>query len=118
MLQHLEGASKEDIKNAEEELGLKFAEDYKEYIEEFGVISFEGHEFTGICNSKRLNVVNVTVSNKKINTNIPSNMYVLEELNYDGFIIWQDTNGLIYETQYDSEPQRIYESLTEYIESI
>ena len=52
----LGAASKEQIADAENELKLKFSEDYKEYLSTFGAATFYGKELTGICSSERLSV--------------------------------------------------------------
>lgn len=56
----LGAASKEQIADAENELKLKFSEDYKEYLSTFGAATFCGKELTGICSSERLSVIAVT----------------------------------------------------------
>ena len=50
----LGAASKEQIADAENELKLKFSEDYKEYLSTFRAATFCGKELTGICSSERL----------------------------------------------------------------
>ena len=47
---------------------------------------------------------------------IPSNFYVIETLGFDGAIVWQATDGSLYQTIYDSEPIKIAQSLSEYFE--
>ena len=66
----LNGASDKNIQNAEITLGLQFAQDYREYVAAFGAASFAGHELTGVCGSKRLNVVPVTLEERS-NTTVP-----------------------------------------------
>ena len=51
---------------------------------------------------------------KLINTNTEG-LYVVEKMNFDFIIVWQDSSGVIYETRYKSEPEVIYSSLAEYI---
>ena len=48
--------SPEHVDGLETSLDLTFAEDYKKCILEFGIFSVNGHEITGACKSKRLNV--------------------------------------------------------------
>ena len=110
----LRGASDEAIKAAESELGLQFASDYRQYVAAFGAVSFKGHELTGVCNSKRLSVVAVT-KDERINTDVPSDWYVLEQANIDGIVLWQTSNGAVYQTAPDVEFRKICSSLTEYI---
>ncbi len=111
----LNPASDEQIINAESELSLTFSEDYKVFLRAFGVASFGGHEIVGICNSSRLNVVEITKENKIKNPNIPSDFYVIEELNINGIIILQNKNGEVFQTLGQEKPVKIANSLIEYI---
>ena len=50
---------------------------------------------------------------------LPSNMYVVESTGIEGIVILQDENGTIYSAAPNQEPQKIYDSLADYlIESI
>ena len=109
------GALKDDVANAEVTLGLKFAKEYCEYTEEVGAASANGHEFTGVVNSKYLNVVTATQSARKENPDIPDELYVVENLNADGIVIMQDAGGKIYEAGVDTEVKKIAGSLADYI---
>lgn len=109
------GATAEQIESAEKELKLKFAEDYKEYLLQFGTVSCGGHELTGFSADASLDVVHVTIENIKCNPNIKKSFYVIEETHIDGIVIWQSESGEIYSAEYKDEPQRIYGSLAEYI---
>ena len=62
--------SDDAIKKAEEELSLHFSPEYREYLKNYGVASFYGHELTGLSNSNRLNVINVTKEEKSLNDKI------------------------------------------------
>lgn len=44
-------------------------------------------------------------------------MYVIENTCVDGVIIWQDTEGIVYKTQPDTEPKKIADSMAEYIKN-
>lgn len=111
----MEGASAESIKTAEQKLGLQFASDYRKYVATFGAISFGNHELTGICNSKRLAVVDVTIKERS-KAEVPSDWYVVEQANIDGVVIWQDASGTIYQTSPGAKKHRLCESLAAYIE--
>ena len=113
----LSGISINKVEEAEKRLGLQFAEDYKDYLLRFGLASANGHEFTGLCYSPRLNVVNVTEKERERNKNISSDMYVLEDLNIDHAIVWQSSSGAIYQTIEDSYPVEIYSSFEDYCNS-
>ncbi|MBR3794413.1 MAG: SMI1/KNR4 family protein [Clostridia bacterium] len=111
----LTGVHAEQIDNAENALGLHFADDYREYLLAFAIASSDGHEFTGICNSKRLNVIDVTIAAKNSNPSIPRDWYVLEDANMDGIIIWQNKTGSIFQTQPNRETVKISDSICEYL---
>ena len=108
-------ASHEEITAVENVLGLRFAQDYREYVATFGATSFAGHELTGICKSDRLNVVTVTMEERN-NMVVPADWYVLEQANIDGIVVWQNSAGAIYQTVPNTNPKKLCESLAEYIE--
>lgn len=108
-------ATNEQIKIAEINLGLSFAKEYKEYLAKFGCASVYGHEFTGLCKSSRLNVVNVTVEQRRLNTNIPFSWYVIEQANIDDIVIWQNESGEVYMTSPNCPAIKVAENLLEYI---
>lgn len=112
---YLKGATDEDIRRAEIDLGLEFAQDYHDLLSEYGVISWDGHEFTGICSSNRLNVVDVTRNERHKNLKVSMDMYVVEIVNIDSIVIWQSLSGEIFKTVMDSEPVKLCSSLVEYI---
>ncbi len=111
------GASDDEIKNAEIALSLKFSDDYKAYTKRFGALSFEGHEFTGVVKSKRLDVVENTLSKRKLFADLPSNYYVIENLGIDGMTIFQNEAGSIYLYSKGCKNKKIANSLDEYFNS-
>lgn len=112
----LPGASAQQIADAERALALSFADDYREYLLAFGVASAAGHEFTGICASERLNVVDVTLSERKIVPGIAQDCYVLEEANVDGIVIWQNGSSEIFQTQPGRPAIKIADSICDYLD--
>lgn len=111
----LKPATAAQIEDAEKQINLKFAEEYKEYLLNFGAIMADGIELSGIAKSEYRNVVMVTKKEWNLNSKVPHYMYVIENARVDGIIIWQDEKGLIYRTTYDTEPIKISKSLFEYI---
>lgn len=111
------GVTLDQIIAAEKLLGLKFSDEYKEYLSSFGAASIYVHEFTGICDAERLNVITVTKEEKEFNTFVPQEFYVIEQLNIDGIVIWQSKDGSLYESIPDGTFKKIFNSLAEYIES-
>lgn len=111
----LPGVNDFEITDAESRLKLNFSKEYKDYLKEYALVSGDGHELTGICKSKRLNVVDVTIEEKKKNNLIPKDFYVVEKLDIDNIIIWQNEKGLIFESIDGREHKLIYSSLTDYL---
>lgn len=111
----LKPATAIQIKDAELQLRVSFADEYKEYLSAFGAIMADGIELTGIAKSEHRDVVTVTRKEWELNPKIPHTMYVVENTYIDGIIIWQDTNGLIYQSFPSSEAKQIATSLTDYI---
>ncbi len=109
------GAPPEQIREAEELLETCFAQDYREYVAEFGAASFDEHELTGICTPARLNVVCVTQRARMENPFVPQAYYVIEEENIDGMLIWQNPHGGIYCTMTTGQIEKIAENMTEYL---
>ncbi len=96
---HGNGVSEADICDAEKKLGVQFAEDYRKYLSDYGIAAANGHELTGITRSSRVNVVYVTENERKVcDLQDIHNMYVVEQAGIDGIIIWQSSDGKIWET--------------------
>ena len=110
----LKGVSIETIKDAEERLGLKFAKEYADYLQKYGVASFFGHELTGICSSARLNVVDVTIKERQYTQGVSQQLYAIEETNFDDVVVWQDATGAVYKTAPGEKVEKVGASLAEY----
>ena len=113
----LKPASDTQITEAEIQLRLNFADEYKVYLKTFGAIMANGIELTGIVKSQYRNVVAVTQEERILNPKVPNSMYVVESTCVDGIVIWQDSEGYIYKTQPNLEPKKIADSLVEYIKN-
>ena len=111
----LKGVDKSEISRAEAKLGLSFAPDYREYLEVFALASFEGHEFTGICKSERLNVVDVTNKSRQIFGEAADGMYVIEEAGIDGIVVFQGGDGGVFCFAPGVAPRKIADSIVDYI---
>ena len=113
--EYLKGASQSEVSSAETELNLRFANDYKKYLLEYGLASAGGHELTGIVKSPRINVVAVTKSFRDKYSELPLEAYVVEELNIDSIIIFQLEDGSVYEMTPSIPAKKIANSLCEYL---
>ena len=112
---HLQPAPEAEIRAAEQKLNLSFAEDYRDYVSAYGAASFCGHELTGVCNSKRLNVTDVTAEERQYQPNLPADWYVIEEAGIDGIVIWQSESGEVYQSWPDEHWIKVGNSITEYL---
>lgn len=111
----LSPVQEKEILEAETKLSLKFSPEYREYISEFGAIAANGHELTGILKSERLNVASVTIKEWGLNPQVPTNLYVIEDPAIDGIIIWQNTNGEVFQSAPNAAPEIIFDSLVDYL---
>lgn len=109
------GVPFEAVLEAEQLLGVTFSDEYRDYLFKYGVAAFNGHELTGISSSNRINVVDVTINVKDSNQKIPSDLYVIEQTNIDGIIIWQDRDGLVYASNDTDAPRVIAKSIEEFL---
>lgn len=110
--------SENAINDAEKVLALRFADEYQIYTKKFGAISANGIELTGVVSAPRLNVVDVTISEKSLNPNIPDDMYVIENIGIDGILMLQNAIGEIFSIFQASKPVKKFRSLAEYLQSI
>ena len=108
------GVDENTIIDAETSLGVKFVDSYRQFLLAFGIAMYEGHEFSGLLGDKRTNVVKLTKEIREKNTNIPFDMYVIEQTDYDGIVILQAGNGNIYYLINDGAPCFLYDTLEEY----
>ena len=112
------GVGEKAIQMSEEMLGLKFSDEYREYLLNFGVACVSGHELTGICSFPVLDVVDVTLEERKVNSDVPHDLYVVEQNDDDAIIMWQNQKGEIYISENYEKPEKIYNSLGEYITKV
>ena len=112
------GATKEEIEKAETDLDVVFTDEYKKYLINFGSVTFNGHELTGIHKDKRLDVVQATQFMRQFYPQLTKDFYLIEDTNYDGLIVCQNTDGSIYIFSPDGSKKRIADSLAEYIKGV
>ena len=111
----LGGTDAGQIEEAEKQLGLVLADDYKTYIITFGAATFDGHELTGICKSDRLSVISTTKRARSFYRHFPEDKYVIEELQFDNILTVQDSTGNIYSYGPEDEGKQIASSLQQYL---
>lgn len=106
-----------DVTEAEKKLEVSFAYEYRQLISAFGNFEISLHEFTGVEFEHFLNIVIVTLNNRQYTHPDTQSMYVIEELGFDGIVIWQNTKGEIFQTIPNDtvKPEKIYSSFEEYL---
>ena len=109
----LGGANETQILEAESLIGLEFSDEFKEYVKEYGAVSAYGLELLGVSRSKRLDAASVTLEERELNENFPSDMYVVENLGIDGILILQNKKGEVFEISTNTKPKKIYNSLAD-----
>ena len=113
---YIEGCSEEQIKDAETSLGIKFPEDYVDYVKAYGCIDFIGTELTGLNIEGRLNTVTATEKEKSVNDSFPEGLYVIENLGIDGKVVAMNDKSEVFLVQYE-HCEKICDGLLEYIKN-
>ena len=111
---YIEGCTDEQIAEAEKELGLKFPQEYIDYVKEFGCVDFFGHEFTGLNVIGRLNVVQATKKEKRVNEYFVDDLIVLENVGIDAIVICISIDNVVFRVCYD-KIEKIADSLSGYV---
>lgn len=114
-LYHAKGCTTSQLKEAQSELGIKFPEEYIDYVKEFGAISFYGTEWTGLNVDGYLNVVEVTKQERELNSAFPTDCFVLENQAIDGLITIANENGNVFTVQYEKKTP-LCDSISEYLD--
>lgn len=107
--------SQEEIEKAEKNLNIKFPEEYREFLKEFGAVSFYGTEICGLKVPEYLNVVDTTLEERELNREFPDNVFIVERMNIDNIIAFSDESGQIFIAD-DKKIKKIADSFMEYIE--
>lgn len=104
-----------DLSAAEKALGFNFDSVYKEYLLNFGKVSYESMELygLGVSDKSHLNVVNANKNMTSQYGNWPSNAVVLEDIAEDNYIVYVMNEGVFQFAPI--ECKKISNSLEEYI---
>ena len=109
------GCDDAQILEAEKTLNVKFPNDYKEYLKEFGRITFYGTEWTGLNTKGYRNVIEATKDEKSYNKDFPDGYFVLENLGIDSKMAIVNEKGEVYVLQHEKK-ELICDSLEEYLD--
>lgn len=112
---HMTPASEASINEAEIQIQAKFSDEFRAYLSAYGCASCAGHELTGISSYDQINVVSITLEERTLNSQIPSDLYVIEQTHIDSIVVWQDEAGQVYYSQSNQPPVKKFNSLLDYI---
>ncbi|WP_161980940.1 SMI1/KNR4 family protein [Streptococcus sp. S784/96/1] len=106
-----------EVTEAEKDLEITFADEYRQLISVFGNFEISSHKFTGVEFDNFLNIVIATLDNRQYTHSDTQSMYVIEELGFDGIVIWQNTKGEIFQTIPNDtvKPEKLYSSFEKYV---
>ena len=107
--------SVEEIIAAEKELGLCFAQDYRDFLSSVGASIGLGHEIKGITDNANLDVINATKEVRERFELVPHSWYIVEDTHIDGIIILQDRSGNIYQMAPGTSACKIAYNLESYL---
>ncbi|MDY4446074.1 SMI1/KNR4 family protein [Campylobacter sp.] len=105
------------IVEAERKLGLSFSDEYRDYLRNYGALSFLSYEFTGLGVDDYIDVVEVTKRERELNNNFPKDAIVIEDTGLESLLILQNTEGNIFEYRLGKQ-KKIYNSFKEYLNSL
>jgi len=115
---HAAGCSVEQVMEAEEQLGLRFADEYRNYIMKYGAISFDSHEFTGLNVDSYINVTDVTLQERELRDKLPADCYVVQQVGIEGLVILQHQSGAVYQLDEAGNCSRIADSFNGYLAAL
>lgn len=105
----------QSIEQVEENLGVKFSEEYKDYLKEFGAVTFYGTELSGITENKYTNVEFLTKKMRDYYSNMPTEYYVIEDMLSDHAFVVSNKKGEIF-IYANMKAKKINNSFCEFIE--
>lgn len=105
------------IVNAEVELGICFAPEYKEVLIKYGSLCVKGEEFLGI-DANNYDIVKATKEARKSDKNFSLDIYVVENTAIDGILIVQNNTGELLYYQPNNELRHLANSLNDYLLSL
>lgn len=110
-----DGCTFTQIREAEDALGLKFPEEYKDYVLEFGCIDFGPTEWTGLNIKGRLDTVHATQKARAENDKFPPKCFVLEDWGIEGRKIIVNEKGAVFLWP-DDQSKPFRDSMSKYLD--
>lgn len=111
----IKGCTLEQIQEAQDALGIIFPDEYVDYVKEFGCIDFGATEWTGLNIKGRLNTVDATIQEMRVNPYFPKGFFVLENLGIDAKRIIVNEIGEVCVLQYETITH-LCDSISDYLD--
>lgn len=105
------------IIKSESSLGVKFAEDYKLFLRNFGDMLYAHNEILGLNTDHLDDCVSWTLEAREEDETIPDNLYVISSAGIDGVLYLQGTDGVVYQHIPLSECTKKADNLEAFIKS-
>ncbi len=109
--------SEASIRQAQEELGLTFADEYVELLRNFGAPSLEHIDICSTLEDPEYNVVSKTKELRNRFSNLSADLYVVVDAGVDDVYALQNRSGKIFEINGD-EFMEAYGSLYDFIKDV
>lgn len=106
----------EMINHAEKELNFKFNNEYRTFLENFGVLVSGSDEVFGLGVNGYLNVVNSTLEEREIHENSLEKYIVVQNYGTGDILITLDEQGIVYESR-NNQNKKLYGSFSEFLEA-
>ena len=97
------GVSNHVINDAEYDLDMKFSDEFREYLANYGAVELDNKELFGLGIKGYRNIVNATLTEKDLSSGFPCGYCVVYNIGIDSVLILLGNDGCIYEYV----PQRI-----------
>lgn len=108
--------SQDEVHNAENKLNFHFSDEYKNYLSNYGAISFGAHEITGLGVGGYLNVVTATEKERSLGEKFPKDCILIENNGIDGLLTIMDVNGIVYSFD-GTTKKKIASSFSEFLKN-
>ena len=108
------GVDKTVIETAEIELGIKFSDEFIEYLNVYGTVELNSSELFGLGIKGYRNIVRATNKERSLSENFPKNCVVIYNLGINSVLILLCEDGCVYEYTPRSM-KKIYDTFNKWI---
>lgn len=110
------GCSRHQVMGTEMLLNMSLPEDFIDYAETFGCVSFNGRQWAGIGVGPERSISSITLDEKRINPDFPEKHFILENIS-DNHKVIVDEYEMVY-SYINREKRFISTSLGSYLDEL